>query len=71
MPSLENRTWTGFTARITHESENSHRMARIVWEHLGRGMSGALKVGRSAGFRTFSQLSESDQALLRPDKPFA
>lgn len=71
VPSLENRTWTGFTARITHESENSHRMARIVWEHLGRGMSGALKVGRSAGFRTFSQLSESDQALLRPDKPFA
>lgn len=71
VPSVQNNTWTGYTARITHESENSYRMTRIVWEHLGRAMGPALRVGRSAGFRSFNQLSESDQTLLRPDKPFS
>lgn len=71
VPSLSNNLWTGYTARITHESENSHRMTRIVWEHLGTGLGPALHVARNAGFRSYSQLSESDQELLRPDKPFA
>jgi transcriptional regulator with XRE-family HTH domain len=71
VPSMKNNTWTGYTARITHESENSHRMTRIVWEHLGRDIGSALDVARNAGFRSYNQLSESDQELLRPDKPFA
>lgn len=71
VPSVENNTWTGYTARIIHENENSLRMTRIVWEHLGHETGPVLRVARAAGFRSFNQLSDSDQSLLRPDKPFA
>ena len=68
--SFENNFWVGYVARTVRESSSSHRMTRLVYEHLGHNTGRVLSTARSAGFSTFDALEPFHQRLLQTEDPF-
>ena len=68
--SFENNFWVGFVARTVRENASSHRMTRLVYEHLGNKTGRILETARNAGFCSFDDLIPFHQRLLQPDDPF-
>ena len=70
VPSFENNFWVGYVARTTPEAVDGHRVARMVYEHLGRDLGRALQVARSAGLVEAAGIPGYHQRLLQADMPF-
>ena len=68
--SFGNNFWVGYVARTVQENNRSHRMTRLVYEHLGTGAAKALPVARAAGLCSFEDLPPFHQRLLQPDDRF-
>ncbi|TCL09739.1 Xre family transcriptional regulator [Shimia isoporae] len=69
--SFQNHYWIGYATRTVRETVTGRRAARLVYEHLGRDISTALKVARTVGFRRPEDLPPYHRKLLQLGRPFA
>lgn len=70
VPSFQNNYWVGYTVRTVRESGTGSRVARLVYEFLGRNGSKVRKAARSAGFCSAKDLVAYEQHQLRIGEPF-
>lgn len=68
--SFENNFWNGYAARTVPESLEAERVTRLVYEHLGTGLSRALAARRNAGIVDASRLPEFHMRLLQGQTAF-
>lgn len=68
--SFQNNFWVGYVARTVPESPSAQRVVRMVYEHLGRGMRGALPVARKAGLVAAGDVPPFHRRMLQDDVPF-
>ncbi len=68
--SFDNNFWVGYVARTVRENSSSHRMTRLVYEHLGKDTARIMETARQAGFCSFDDLIPFHQRLLQPNDPF-
>ena len=68
--SFQNNYWVGYTARTVPESMTGRRVARLVYEYLGRNTVPVLAAARESGFCTADNLPPFHRAQLRLDDPF-
>lgn len=68
-PAFENNFWSGFTIRAVNESAGGKRMARLVFEHLGKRTGPVLNAARQAGLRGLTDLPQFHRTLLKPGEP--
>jgi len=71
VPSFENNFWVGYTARTVQESMTGQRVARVVYEHLGRETGQIMTAARAAGLCSADQLVPYHRTQLQVDTPFA
>jgi len=70
IPSFQNNYWVGYAARTVRETETGRRVARLVYEYLGRDPASILPAARQAGFCKLEDLPPFHRTQLRPDTPF-
>ena len=70
VPSFQNNYWVGYTVRTVRESSTGARVARLVYEFLGRDGTKVRHAARNSGFCTASDLVAYEQAQLRIGEPF-
>lgn len=68
--SMEGNFWSGYVARTTRASEQSERVTRMVYEHIGQDLPRALAIARSSGFKTANELPPFHRHLLRLNETF-
>ena len=68
--SFERNFWVGYAARTVRESTHGTRVARMVYEHVGKTARQALKAARDTGFKTKGELLPYHLQLLQVDDPF-
>lgn len=68
--SFENNFWVGYVTRTVAESPASHRVERMVYEHLGKSIPRAIAAARAAGYCTADGLLPFHARLLQPEVPF-
>lgn len=67
--SLENNFWVGYVTRTVSENAATPRIARLVYEHLGRTPSDILPAARGCGLLDETDLPPFHRTLLRPQDP--
>lgn len=68
--SFENNLWVGYVTRTVRESTTSTRVTRMIYEHLGRGLTRSLPAARQAGFVPEDALTPFHRRLLQVGEPF-
>jgi len=68
--SFENNFWVGYAVRTVPETANHTRIARLVYEHLGRDTAKVMHAARSLGFTPDDELEPFHRRLLKPEEPF-
>nr|WP_283255081.1 helix-turn-helix transcriptional regulator [Marivita sp. GX14005] len=68
--SFENNFWVGYTVRTARESPTHTRIARLVYEHLGRDGAKVRAAARNAGLCPAEDLVPFHRSQLRIDEPF-
>ncbi len=70
VPSFQNNYWVGYTVRTVRENTSSSRVARLVYEYLGRDGAKVRKAARNCGFCSEADLVPYEIKQLRIDEPF-
>ena len=68
--SFQNNHWVGYAARTVRESVTGRRVARLVYEHIGKDTKPVLSAARAAGFCTIEDLPPFHRTQLRTEVPF-
>jgi transcriptional regulator with XRE-family HTH domain len=68
--SFQNNHWVGYTVRTVRESMTGTRVARLVYEYLGRDTAKVLAAARQAGFCSVDDLVPYQRTQLRVNEPF-
>ena len=68
--SFENNFWTGYLARTVPETMDSERIGRLVYEHLGTGLSPARQVAKDAGIVPEDKVPDFHLRLLKGQTAF-
>lgn len=68
--SFENNFWCGYVARTVPESLETERITRLVYEHLGTGLSRALEARRAAGLVDADRIPGFHKRLLQEQAAF-
>ena len=68
--SFENNFFTGYVTRTVPENMESERVARMVYEHLGRDLTAALAAGREAGLVEQDKVPSFHMRLLKGQTSF-
>lgn len=69
-PSFQNNYWVGYAARTARESITGRRVARLVYEYLGKDRHQVMTAARQTGFCTAEALTPFHRTQLRIDVPF-
>jgi transcriptional regulator with XRE-family HTH domain len=70
VPSFQNNYWVGYTVRTVRESTTGSRVARLIYEYLGRDGAKVRNAARHSGFCHDSQLVSYERNQLRVGEPF-
>ncbi|MDU8911283.1 helix-turn-helix transcriptional regulator [Aestuariicoccus sp. MJ-SS9] len=70
LPSISNAFWVGYAARTTRETVTGKRVARLVYEYLGRDTAKVLGAARRTGLCPAEDLPTFHRQQLRLDQPF-
>ena len=70
IPSFQNNYWVGYTVRTVRESLTGSRVARLVYEYLGKDGSKVRAAARKTGFCSAEDLVPYQRTQLRIDEPF-
>jgi transcriptional regulator with XRE-family HTH domain len=68
--SFENNFWVGYVTRTVRESATGTRVARMVYEHLGKDPKTVWKAARTQGFCSEEDLMPFHARLLQIGDPF-
>lgn len=68
--SFENNYWVGYVARPMRETAHGTRVARMVYEYLGRDGRKVMPAARTTGFKTEKDLLPFHLRLLQVNDPF-
>ncbi len=70
VPSFQNNYWVGYTVRTVRESTAGSRVARLVYEYLGRDGAKVRRAARQSGFCSADDLVAYERTQLRVGEPF-
>lgn len=68
--SFQSNLWEGYASRTVREKVTGRRVARMVYEHIGRNTTLILQTARQSGLVTLEEVPAFHARLLRLDQEF-
>lgn len=68
--NLRSNIWSGYCTHSNSEAKAQSRVTRLIFEFIGKNLTDALKVRRSAGYCNAEALAPQHRKLLLPQQTF-